>query len=528
MSEQHRYCDRIPPPRPPFHTDLAIVTAAHRRDWRSGHLVTRTEIDYRQIGWPPENLIGTMRDHFELTETGDAFEFWDPSSAWRFPAMMSRRLFWCLGLIILFGGAGPTSAAPRPNIILIMADDFGYECVRANGATSYETPHLDRLATTGVRFTHCYAQPLCTPTRVQLMTGQSNVRNYVRFGYLDPQQTTFAHLLKRAGYTTGIVGKWQLGHGFKGPAQFGFDEYCLWQLTRRPPRYANPGLEIDGREVDFKTGEYGPDIVHKYALDFISKHQTGPFLLYYPMMLTHGPFQPTPDSGDWDPHARGEDVNNDPAHFSEMVRYVDKQIGTLVQRLDELKLRDNTLLLFLGDNGTGQKIRTPLAGKTVQGGKGRTDETGMRVPLIANWPGKIPAGRVCEDLIDTTDFLPTLCAAAGAERPPVLDGRDFLPQLLGERGQPREWLYCWYSPNQNKVDVPVVFARDHEFKLYGSGRFVKLDEDGYREVEVTSATAPAEATAARTKLEKVLSDYADARPAALRDAPVTKAKKKKR
>ena len=114
-----------------------------------------------------------------------------------------------------------------------------------------------------MRFEHCHVQPLCTPTRAQLMTGLYNVRNYGHFGALDPQATTFAHLLKKAGYATGIAGKWQLGGGFDGPKKFGFDEYCLWQLTRRPPRYANPGLEINGKEVDFKKGEYGPDVVNE-------------------------------------------------------------------------------------------------------------------------------------------------------------------------------------------------------------------------------------------------------------------------
>lgn len=404
------------------------------------------------------------------------------------------------------------SASAKPNIILIMADDFGYECVGANGSTSYQTPHLDRLAAEGVRFTHCYAQPLCTPTRVQLMTGQSNVRNYVRFGHLDPQQTTFANILKKAGYATGIVGKWQLGGGLKRPQHFGFDEYCLWQLTRRPPRYANPGLEIDGREVDFGNGEYGPDLVHKYALDFITRHKAEPFLLYYPMMLTHGPFQPTPDSRDWDPKAIGEKVNNDPSHFRDMVQHLDKHIGSLTAKLDELQLRDNTLILFVGDNGTGKPIRTEWSGRTLQGGKGSTREAGMHVPLIANWRGKIPGGRVCEDLVDTTDFLPTLCAAVGAQAPAVVDGRSFLPQILGEKGQPREWLYCWYAPNQNKVDVPVIFARDHHYKLYNTGRFVKLSEDGYVEQPFEGANLSPDDKAVRQKLEGVLTQFATARP----------------
>ena len=140
------------------------------------------------------------------------------------------------------------AAASRPNIILILADDLGYETIGANGGTSYRTPELDKLAATGVRFTHCFAQPLCTPTRVQLMTGRYNVRNYINFGNMDPQAVTFGNLLKQAGYATCITGKWQLGQDPDLPKKFGFDEYCLWQHTRRPPRYANPGLEINGVE----------------------------------------------------------------------------------------------------------------------------------------------------------------------------------------------------------------------------------------------------------------------------------------
>lgn len=425
--------------------------------------------------------------------------------------MISRRLLFSI-VALAWMGAPTTHVVAAPNIVLILADDFGYECVGANGCTSYQTPHLDRLAAGGMRFTHCYAQPLCTPTRVQLMTGLSNVRNYVRFGHLDPNQTTFANILKKAGYATAIAGKWQLGGKFQRPHHFGFDKYCLWQLTRKPPRYANPGLEIDGREGDFSGGEYGPDIVHQYALDFITQHKSGPFLLYYPMMLTHGPFQPTPDSADWDSKAIGEKINNDPQHFRDMVQYLDKQVGSLVAKLEELKIQDNTLILFVGDNGTGRPIRTAWSGRTLQGGKGLTHEAGMRVPLIASWPGKIPAGKVCDDLVDTTDFLPTICAVAGAESPALVDGRSFLPQLLGEKGNAREWLYCWYAPNQNKVNIPVIFARNHHFKLYSTGQFVQLVEDGYVEKPLEATDLPADAVAARVKLEQVLAQFANARP----------------
>ena len=133
------------------------------------------------------------------------------------------------------------SAHARPNIVLIMADDFGYECVSANGGTSYKTPVLDRMAREGVRFEHCYSQPICTPSRVKLMTGKYNVRNYAEFGLLETSQVTFANLLRDAVYETCIVGKWQLGKEASLPSHFGFDEHCLWQLFRRPSRYATSG-----------------------------------------------------------------------------------------------------------------------------------------------------------------------------------------------------------------------------------------------------------------------------------------------
>ena len=205
--------------------------------------------------------------------------------------------------LALLGGLAGAAEARRPNLILILADDLGYETLGANGGTSYPTPALDQLAATGVRFTHGYAQPLCTPSRVQVMTGLSNARNYVRFGIMDPQAVTFAHLLKRAGYATCITGKWQLGRDVELPRKLGFDEYCLRQYTRRPPRYANPGLEINGVEKDFSRGEYGPDLINDYALDFIARHKDVPFFLYYPMILTHPPYQPTPDSRTWSPGA---------------------------------------------------------------------------------------------------------------------------------------------------------------------------------------------------------------------------------
>lgn len=429
--------------------------------------------------------------------------------------MLSAMTFLAVGTKLASGASGVVVAADqRPNIIVILADDFGFECVGSNGGTSYSTPHLDRLAEGGARFEHCYTQPLCTPTRVQLMTGQHNIRNYLRFGFLDPKQKTFAQLLKQAGYTTGIFGKWQLDNGAEAPEHFGFEESVLWQLTRRPPRYANPGLEINGAEVNFSNGEYGPDLIQKAALDFVTKHKDRPFLLYYPMILTHGPFQPTPDSVGWDPKAIGEDVNNDIRHFTDMVAYMDGHVGQLVGHLEELNLRKKTLIVFAGDNGTGGSISSQWKGRTVQGAKGKTKDAGMRVPLIVSWPERVLEGRVVSDLVDTTDVFPTLCEAAGIQPAEdlVLDGRSLLPSAFGQPGNPREWLYSWYWPNQNAQGAePVTFARTHKYKLFGDGRLFGLDGQ-YGETRLDPESLDAEASAAKDRLTQALKQFKDARP----------------
>src|SRR5262245_41738141 len=362
---------------------------------------------------------------------------------------MFRTTLFSLAAVVVLTNFASAADSRKPNIILIMADDLGYETLGCNGGESYKTPNLDRLAATGMRFERCNVQPLCTPTRVQLMTGMSNARNYIEFGFMDPKATTFGNLLKHAGYVTAIAGKWQLGRDKELPQRFGFDESCLWQHTRRPPRYANPGLEYNGQERDFKNGEYGPDLVSDFALEFITKNKSKPFFLYYPMMLTHAPYQPTPESRDWDPKATGEDVKKDPRHFADMVDYMDKLVGRLVKRIADLGLRENTLIIFLGDNGTGQGVTTQFKGAAYAGGKGLTTARGMHVPLIVNWPGRTPAGGVSDDLIDSTDFLPTICEAAGVNVPKSLsiDGRSFLRQILGQQGEPREWIYTWYSKN---------------------------------------------------------------------------------
>ena len=394
----------------------------------------------------------------------------------------------------------------RPNIVVILADDLGYECLTANGGTSYETPNLDSLAETGARYENCHVQPLCTPTRVQVMTGQYNVRNYVGFGQLKPGETTFGNLLRDAGYKTAIAGKWQLGRVAALPKQFGFDEHVLWQHTRFAPRYPNPGLEVQSEQRDYTDGEYGPDLVNAFALDFLERHKDEPFLLYYPMILPHFPHQATPDSEEWDPRVRGENKARDKKHFADMVCYMDKLVGKVVSKLDELQLRDDTLLIFVGDNGTNKGLRSKLGGKIIKGGKAGTTVYGTHVPMIVNWPGKV-APAVVEDLADSTDILATICDVADITPPASLplDGQSLWPRLLGKPAQPRRFIYCWYSPRGESLRE---FAFDKRHKLYQTGQLFDYRSDPLEQRPLAADVGHE----IRRKLQAALDRYQDARP----------------
>ena len=397
-------------------------------------------------------------------------------------------------------------AAAPPNIVLIMADDMGYECVSANGSTTYSTPHLDRLAADGMRFRHAHSQPICTPSRVQIMTGIYNERNYIRFGILDPQATTFGHLLRKAGYATCVAGKWQLEGGMQAPDLFGFDEHCLWQLNRRPSRYPNPGLEVNGQQKDYTDGAYGPDIVTDYIVDFIGRHQDQPFFVYYPMILPHWPFEPTPDSEDWDPQAEGLlRGHGELKYFKDMVHYTDKMVGKVVAQLDRLGLRDNTLVIFTADNGTYVKIKSYIGDRAVQGGKGLTTDNGTHVPMIARWPARIRTGQVSNALIDFSDILPTLSEVGGAPVPDRIDGRSFFPVLTGQKDSARDWIYCWYERN-GRVNRASQHVRDRQYKRYADGRFFDLIADPTEQANLMVSELSSEQEVAELKLSKALAE----------------------
>ncbi|NJN83593.1 MAG: sulfatase-like hydrolase/transferase [Caldilineaceae bacterium] len=412
------------------------------------------------------------------------------------------------------------SAARKPNIILILADDLGYECLGCYGGKSYATPRLDKLAATGVRFQRGYALPLCTPTRAQLMTGKYNFRNWRAFGILDPAERTFGHFMKEAGYKTCISGKWQFysynppdfepewrGKGMR-PEESGFDEYCLWHTEHtedKGSRYADPTIQQNGEYLQDTEGKYGPDIYTKYITDFIERNQDDPFFVYYPMALTHGPFMPTPRSSDW-PHNRH---NNDPKNFKDMVEYMDEVIGRIVDKLDELELREDTLILFLGDNGSPREIHTEVNGHTIQGGKGLSTDAGTRVPFIVNWLGATPSGAVCDDLVDCSDFIPTMMEAANAPLPEngPFDGVSFLPQVRGEAGNPRAWIFSHHDPlpGWGKVGYRLQrWAQDKRWKLYDTGELFDYAADVMEKKALSPGQGGPEAESARRQLQMVL------------------------
>ena len=394
--------------------------------------------------------------------------------------------------------AGGKLRTRPPNIVLIMADDMGVECLGSYGGTSYETPSLDRLAATGVRFDHCYSQPTCTPSRVKIMTGRYNHRNYAGFGKLDENEITFGNVLRKAGHVTGIGGKWQLGADRDLIAHFGFDEYCLWWLENKSPRYGNVGELIrNGDVLPGGRGDYGPDVISGFLTDFIERHQERPFFCYYPMLLPHDPFEATPRSA---PGIEGQ-----AELFADMVAYLDEIVGRIVATLDRTGVRDDTLILFTSDNGTSPKITSSTTDGEVKGGKYTMTDAGTHVPLIANWRGTSPRGAVCDDLVDFSDFLPTLAEAAGAGLPTdrAIDGRSFLPQIRGQAGTPREWVFSHYPRRRDDPEKTRAYVRDKRWKLYDNGKLFDLVADPLEKSPLrANRREPVEAKAARARLQK--------------------------
>lgn len=408
-------------------------------------------------------------------------------------------------LIAVFVFDAALAQKNTPNIILILADDMGKECIGAYGST-YKTPNIDQLAKEGLKFNYGFSQPLCTPSRVQIMTGKYNYKNYSEFGFLNQDQKTFAHLAKDAGYTTAIAGKWQLGPNQKLPKHFGFDQYCLWQLDRPRrdgERYSKPLIDKDGEILNTTADDYGPDIFVDYLLNFIEKNKDKKFLAYYPMALVHDPFLPTPESKSWKTDVAGR-AKKDTANFRDMVAYSDKNVGKIIKKLKDLNLYENTIIIFTGDNGTGRAIVTPLKdGKKLAGGKGLTLDRGHHVPLIVNWGTGRYKQHETDDLVDFTDFLPTISDAVQRKIPKEwdTDGVSILPQIRGEKGTPRKWIFTHYNPIHSEMvnKQAARFFRDRHYKLYSDGRFFDLVKD----IEEKQPIAAGQAGSEGEKIRKI-------------------------
>ena len=374
-------------------------------------------------------------------------------------------------------GADQRAAAPM-NIILILSDDVGVETVGVYGGESYQTPHLDQLANDGIRFDYGHAQPLCTPSRVKIMTGQHNFRNYRHFAYLGPAQTTFAHMLKGAGYRTAIAGKWQLFNNrfedIQGstPLSAGFEDYLLWQLNveQAGSRFWGPLLNHDGELRQHEQSTYGPDVFNNYVLNYIEQHKDQPFFLYYPMVLAHDPWVTTPDMLD--------DSASDQDKFAAMMAYMDKMVGNVRAKVEQAGIADRTLILFIGDNGTGRNIISRRKGNDVRGAKGSTINAGSHVPFMAWGPGLVPSGVVSDSLVNLNDILPTLAEVAGIEVPAGYpgDGESLALLLRGEGELARENIFIHYEPRW-PVATPTRYAFDRRWKLYQDGEFFDMATD---------------------------------------------------
>ena len=382
----------------------------------------------------------------------------------------------------------------KPNIIFILADDLGIGDVSCYGSDQNKTPIIDQLAKGGIRFTRGYTAPLCGPSRAMILTGRYAFRtgavNQDMVGDIKPEnEVLIPSVLKPAGYITSLVGKWS--QFSKTPGDFGFDDYLTfagsgdyWSTEKKKSEnYIENGVN---KILDAQT--YMPDLMHDHLVDFITTNKDKPFFLYYSMVHVHALIQRTPDS------KPGSDL------YEDNTAYMDKLVGKLLKTLDDLKLRKNTLIVFMGDNGTASQYadRGTIGGKALSGKKGTMLECGSLVPTIANWPGVIDGGKTSDLLIDSTDLLPTFADLAGAKLPNnrVIDGHSFLPQLLGKKGNSREWIFIELG---NKW-----YVRDTKWKLNREDELFDMSNSPFEEKLVTNYSDNKEASEAFHRLKATL------------------------
>ena len=407
---------------------------------------------------------------------------------------MMKKIF-LLSLLFAACNTSTLLAQKKPNIIFILADDCGIGDIGAYGADNYKTPNIDKLANGGITFNHCYTAALCGPSRALILTGRYAFRtgatSQVTTGRLQPQvETMIPAMLKKAGYTSASIGKW--GQLPLTPSDFGFDYTLVYKGSGIYWNTQTQGkkLMLNGAPLEVKDYEYIPDLMHHYAVDFMAKNKSNPFFLYYSLSHLHGPILPTPESK---PGA------NNYNRYKDNVAYMDKLVGQLMTALDSLKLREKTLVIFTGDNGTAKfwADSATINGKRIVGNKATMQEGGGLVPLIANWKTVTPKGKTSDMMIDASDFFATFMDMAGAPAPDsVLDGQSFLPELKGQKASHRSWIFNQLERNW--------YVREKNWKLNQAGELFDMSRAPFEEIAVPAAAKNPEAVAARERLQQQL------------------------
>ena len=392
--------------------------------------------------------------------------------------------------------AAAAPAPAKPNLIFILADDYGIGEVGCYGSDHYRTPNLDALARGGTRYTHAFTISLCGPSRAQILTGRYGFRtggsNQDAVGEISPQkEKLIPTVLKPAGYVSTMIGKWS--QFSLQPSDFGFDDYlryagsgAYWNTQEKVRTYV-----VNGETRPLRDREYLPDLMHRHLVDFMTRHHDRPFYAHYSLSHVHGDILPTPDSA---PDSQD--------HYGDNVRYMDKLVGKLLAELDRLGLREKTMIVFFGDNGTAnpRADRATIGGRRLAGAKGSVLDGGGRVPLIVNWPGMVPAGRVSADLVDSSDFLPTFAELAGAPLPAntTIDGRSLAAQLRGEKSGSRTWVFHQLARNW--------YVREAGWKLNQAGELFDMSDAPFVEQLVPAGSETPAALAARRRLAAALAE----------------------
>ena len=355
--------------------------------------------------------------------------------------------------LLLLTAALPSAGASGPNIIVIFCDDLGYGDLGCFGSTKNRSPHVDQLSRDGMMFTDFYSSsPVCTPSRASLMTGCYPRRVGMHEDFtghwvliprsrrgLNPKELTVAEVLKSKGYVTACVGKWHLGDQPQHlPTEHGFDYYfgIPYSNDMQSARRGDPPLPLVKQAAVIEAPADQTTLTRRYteqAISFIENNQATPFFVYLPHTFPHLPLFASPDF-------HGKSANG---RYGDAIEEIDWSTGQILDCLDRLKLTENTLVIFTSDNGSNG--RNGGSNQPLSGAKGSTMEGGMRVPMIARWPGRITAGSTCRELATTMDLLPTFCSLTGAPLPPKkLDGFDISGMLFGQVGVQSQYEALYY------------------------------------------------------------------------------------